>query len=333
MSPLEQLQHLQQLLSGAWVTQMLHVAAELQIADLLAEGPREVEELASLTGCHQNSLFRLLRGLASLGIFEETEPRRFALTPLGEYLRSDNPQSQRNFARLVGDEHYLAWADLDHAVRHGSPAFRHRYGTSVFEHYQQHPERGAVFDEAMSSMSRLCSQAVLAAYDFSGLSQLVDVGGGRGELLVSLLRHHPHLQGTVIDQPQVVAPVEVPADLEGRLQLVGGDFFTAVPAGGDGYLLKHILHDWGEDDCLRLLRRIREAMAPGGRLLVLEQVIPPGNGPFPGKLLDLNMLVMTEGGRERTSDEYALLLEQAGLQLSRILPTAAPLSVVEAVAS
>ncbi|MFN9635858.1 MAG: methyltransferase [Synechococcaceae cyanobacterium] len=318
--------------SGAWVTQMIHVAAELGLADRLAAGEREVGDLAGECGADPDSLFRLLRGLASLGVFEETAPRRFSITPMADLLRGDHPGSLRQFARMVGEEHYQGWDDLLHCVRTGESAFRHQHGCTVFEWYRRHPVRAAIFDGAMADFSRHETEALLAAYDFSPLRHLVDVGGGRGELLRRVLQAHDHLHGTLFDQPEVVANAEVPAELEGRLSVSGGDFFADIPVGGDAYLLKHIVHDWGDEACLRLLERIRSAMAPGARLLLLEQVIPPGNAPFPGKLLDLNMLVMSEGGRERTPGEYANLLSRAGLNLQRILPTPSPVSVVEAVA-
>jgi len=319
--------------SGAWVTQMIHVAAELGLADHLAAGERDVSDLAQACGADPDSLFRLLRGLASLGLFQETAPRRFSLTPLAELLGSEHPQSLRQVARMFGEEHYLSWADLLHSVRSGDNAFRHRHGCSVFEWYQRNPARGAIFDAAMVDNSRMPTEAMLAAYDFSGIRQLVDVGGGRGLLLRRVLASNGQLRGTLFDQPQVVATAEVPVDLEGRLQVQGGDFFCEVPAGADAYLLKHILHDWGDDACRTILGHIRQAMEPGGRVLIVEQVIPAGNDPFPGKLLDLNMLVMTEGGRERTPEEYAQLLQSAGLRLNRIVPTASPMSVVEALAA
>jgi hypothetical protein len=318
--------------SGAWVTQMIHVAAELGLADALAGGEREVAELAAACGADPDALFRLLRGLASLGIFQETQPRRFALTPLAELLRSDHPSSLRQFARMLGDEHYLSWNDLLHSVRTGENAFRHRHGCSVFAWYQQHPRRGEIFDGAMTDFSRQETAALLDACDFADAGHLVDVGGGRGALLQQVLRAHGQLRGTLFDQPAVVAPVAVPADLEGRLSVRGGDFFAETPAGADTYLLKHILHDWGDDACRTILTHIRAALAPGGRVLIVEPVIPPGNDPFPGKLLDLNMLVMTEGGRERSAEEYAALLASVGLRLSRIVPTPSAVSVVEAVA-
>ncbi len=325
-----------QLASGNWVTQMIHVAAELELADhLAAAGPEGLmaEELAGRCGADADALFRLLRGLASLGLFAETEPRRFVLTPLAELLRGDHPGSQRQFARMLGGEHYDAWTDLLHSVRTGESAFRHHYGEPVFAWYGHNPQRGAIFDGAMTDFSRVETQGLLATYDFSGVTHLIDVGGGRGQLLQAVLRHHGHLRGILFDQPAVVAPVAVPPELAGRFEVAGGDFFAAVPAGGDAYLLKHILHDWGDDACLTILGHIRAGLAPGGRLLILEQVIPPGNEPAPGKLLDLNMLVMTEGGRERTPAEYAHLLERAGLRLTAIHPTPAPVAVVEAVAA
>ncbi len=318
--------------SGAWVTQMISVASELGLADQLGDGvdERSVTDLAERCGADPEALFRLLRGLASLGIFQETAPRHFALTPLAELLRSDHPQSLRQLTRMLAGEHYLSWADLLHGVRTGNSPFRHRFGCTVFEWYAQNPDRGEIFDGSMTDFSRKETEALLAGFDFSGIRHLVDVGGGRGELLQRVLRAHPQLQGTLYDQPEVVAPVQVPSDLTQRLEVEGGDFFRSVPAGADAYLLKHIIHDWGDDACRTILEQIRSAMAPGGRVLIVEPVIPPGNDPFPGKLLDLNMLVMTDGGRERSAGEYALLLESAGLNLRRIHPTPAAVSVVEA---
>lgn len=317
---------------GAWVTQMIHVAAELGVADLLSGGERDVAGLAQACGADADSLFRLLRGLASLGIFQETTSRTFALTPLAELLRSDHPQSLRQFARMLGEEHYLSWNDLLHSVRTGENAFRHGHGMSVFEWYGQNPRRAEIFNGAMTDFSRNETEALLAAFDFSGIGHLVDVGGGRGELLQRVLQANDQLRGTLFDQPQVVAAAVIEPSLTERLQVQGGDFFAEAPTGADAYLLKHILHDWGDEACRTILSHIRAAMAPGARVLIIEPVIPPGNDPFPGKLLDLNMLVMTEGGRERTADDYAALLEGAGLRLSRIVPTASAVSVVEALA-
>jgi hypothetical protein len=325
-----------QLATGNWVTQMIHVAAELGVADrIAAAGPEglAVEPLAELCGADADTLFRLLRGLAGLGVFRESGPRHFVLTPLAELLRSDHPRSLRQFSRMLGGEHYDAWADLLHSVRSGENAFRHRYGDSVFGWYRHHPARAEVFDGAMTDFSRQEAEAFLEAYDMGAFRHLVDVGGGRGSLLQALLHRYPGLRGTLFDQPAVVEPVMVPADLQGRLAVEAGDFFETVPAGADAYLLKHILHDWGDEACLRILDLIRVALAPGGRVLILEQVVPPGNDPSPAKLLDLNMLVMTEGGRERTPAEYAALLERAGLRLEAITPTPSPISVVVAVSA
>ena len=331
--PLALADQLVQMASGAWLTQMIHVAAELRLADLLGEGERSVEELASACGAHADSLHRLLRGLASVGLFRETEPMRFGLTPLAELLRGDHPQSLRQFARMLGDEHYLAWHDLLTSVRTGQSAFVSRYGCHVFDFYTKQPERGEIFDGAMTDFSRRFLEPVLTSYDFSGIHHLVDIGGGLGSLLKAVLRLHPQMRGTLLERPEVVADVRLEPDLADRLAVVSGDFTKAAPAGADAYLLKHIIHDWDEPTCVQILARIKEVMAPGARVLLLEQVIPPGNDPSPAKLLDLNMLVMTDGGRERTPGEYALLMEQAGLQLLRIHPTPSPLSVVEAVAA
>ena len=333
MLPPELSAQLTAMASGAWVSQMIHVAAELGIADALAAGEQVVEPLAQHLNAHPDSLFRLLRGLASLGIFRETSPRTFALTPLAELLRSDHPQSLRQFARMLGSEHYLSWNQLLHSVRTGESAFQREFGMGVFAWYDQHPERAAVFNAAMGDFSRSEVAAFLEAYpSFHEFRHLVDVGGCRGQLLMAVLQAHPHLRGTVFDQPAVVQELPVPPELSGRLAVQAGDFFSAVPQGADAYLMKHILHDWHDDACLQILRHIHAAMAPGARLLILEPVIPPGNEPFPGKLLDLNMLVMTDGGRERTASEYEHLLQRGGFRLQRIVPTPSAISVVEAVA-
>lgn len=319
--------------SGAWVTQMMVVAAELSLADALGEGERSVEELAERTGTHAETLFRLLRALASVGIFAETQPRHFVLTPLAELLRSDHPQSLRQFVRHMGGELYRSWDGLLESVRTGEPAFRRRHGMSLFEWYNDHPDEGAVFAGAMGDNSRRETEAFLASYPFEEIHHLVDVGGCQGQLLQAVLKAHDHLRGTLFDLPAVVSDVSVPPELSARLQVESGDFFAGVPAGADAYLLKHIIHDWDDDACVRILSQIRKAMAPLGRVLILEPVIPPGNDPFPGKLLDLNMLVMTEGGRERTAVEYGQLLERSGFRVSRILPTPGVISVVEAFAA
>jgi len=269
------------LASGAWVTQMIHVAAELGVADQLAAGERSAEELAAACGANAESLFRLLRGLASLVIFQETAPQRFALTPLAEPLRSDHPQSLRQFARMLGAEHYLSWDDLLHSIRTGGNAFRHRYGMGIFEWYQQNPARGAIFDAAMGDYSRRETEGVLAAYAFSAIQHLVDVGGGQGALLRRVLGAFPQLRGTVLDQPSVVAGAVLPPELEGRLALPGGDFFAEAPASAAAYLLKHILHDWGDEACLTILGRIRAAMAPGGRVADRGAGDPARQRPLP----------------------------------------------------
>ncbi len=327
MSTAEMSNQLMAMASGAWVSQMIHVAAELGLADAMAEGEQSLDTLAHGCGAHPPSLFRLLRGLASVGVFAETRPGHFSLSPLAELLRSDHPQSLRQFSRLVGDEHYLSWAGLLACIRTGDNGFRQRYGMDVFSWYEQNPGRAAVFNAAMGDLSRLEVQAFLNAYDdFATIQHMVDVGGCRGQLLEAVLEAHSQMRGTLFDQATVLEGL-TPRD---RLHLQAGDFFSAVPAGADTYLMKHIVHDWHDEACLTILGHIRRAMGPQARLLILEPVIPAGNAPFPGKLLDLNMLVMTEGGRERTAEEYAHLLTAAGFQIDRIIPTAAAISIVEA---
>ena len=274
--------------SGAWLTQMIHVAAGLGLADRLAAGELSVAELAA--ACDADSLHRLLRGLASVGLFRESDPQHFGLTPLAELLRSDHPQALRQFARMLGDERYLAWHELLTSVRTGQSALLFRYGCQVFEFYRQQPQRGEIFDGAMTDFSRRFLQPVQDSYHFSGVQHLVDIGGGQGSLLKTVLRLHPPMRGTLLERPEVTAQVTVEPDLADRMGVVSGDFTKAVPTGADVYPLKLIIHDWAETACLGILARIREAMAPGARVLLLEQVIPPDMAPSPAKLLDLNVM-------------------------------------------
>ncbi|MBL8797823.1 MAG: methyltransferase [Planctomycetia bacterium] len=323
------------LISGTWVTQLIYVAAKLGLADRLRDGPKPVEELASATGMDPQSLYRVLRALASFGVFRETAPRCFELTPLAHCLRSDVPDSLQAVAVFYGEPwHRAAWSSLLHSVKTAQPAFNHVAGEPFFEHVQKHPEVAAIFDQAMTNFSGMAIGAVLAAYDFTGIGKLVDVAGGHGSLLAAILQAYPAMRGVLFDMPTVIDGARQKQLLEqagvaDRCELVGGDFFRAVPAGADGYLMKHIIHDWSDDHALNILRNCRRAMSPSGRLLLVEMVIPPGNEPHFGKLLDLEMLVMTQGGRERTESEYRALLAAAGFELTRIVPTRSPASVIE----
>lgn len=326
-----------QMITAYWVSQSIYAAARLGIADQLKTGPRSYLELATLTGAHAPSLYRLLRALASVGVFAETEAGLFTLTPLSHCLRSDVPESVRDASIMVGDpEHYSSWGNILHSVQTGQSGFENIYGKNVFEYYAENPEPAAVFDRAMTSFSSVEIAAVIAEFDFSGIRTLVDVAGGHGRLLLAILDANPTMQGILFDQPDVIdraKPQVVAQAASNRCQWVAGNFFESVPAGADAYLMKHIIHDWDDERAIAILKRCHEAMADNGRVLLVEQVIPPGNEPFMGKLLDVNMLVMCPGGKERTANEYRSLLEAAGFRLNRIVPTSGLMSVVEGIKS
>lgn len=317
------------IITGYWASQMLYVAARLGIADLLAGGPRSSGDLARATGTHAPSLYRLLRGLASLGVFSEGEGGRFSLTPPAELLRSDVPGSQRATVLMMVGQFYDAWGGLAESVRTGTPAFEALHGEPFFRSLAENSETARIFDDAMTAFNDPKTRAVLEAYDFSGVSVLADIGGGNGGNLVGTLRRYPEMRGILFDLPQVVERADVAApDVAYRCRVVGGDFLGSVPEGADAYHLRHILHNWDDDKTLAILRNVRAVMGDGSRLLVVERVIPPGNGPMFGKLMDLTMLVV-HGGRERTGEEFRRLFEAAGFRLTRIVPTASDVSVVE----
>jgi hypothetical protein len=321
-----------QMMTGYWVSQALHVAAKLGIADLLADGPVDCEDLAAATDTHAPSLQRVLRALASVGVFTEVSPGSFALTPLAELLRSETPGSMRALAIMYAEEQYRAWGELLHSVRTGEMAFDHQFGMSYFEYLAQHPEADRVFNEAMTGWTHQLVGAVVDAYDFSPFKTVVDVGGGYGALLAAILRSNPSTRGILFEQPHVVASAEeqlAAAEVADRCTLVGGDFFAAVPSGGDAYVLSQILHDWDDERCVAILGQCRQAMPDHGKLLVVELVLPEGDEPFLGKWLDLHMLVLL-GGRERTAAEYDALFRAAGFRLTRVVPTPPGPSVVEA---
>jgi hypothetical protein len=325
------------LIVSYWVSCGVHVAAKLGLADQLSSGPRTVEELARAAGSHAPSLYRLLRMLASSGVFRERADGRFENTPLSETLRSDVVDSMRGFAVMMVDGYNLvAWSDLLVSVRTGTPAFRRVHGQEIFGYLAAHPEKAREFGESMTSLSRTENPAIVGAYDFSGTRTLVDVGGGHGSLVTEILRKTPGLRGVVYDRPEVIEAAKREVHLREpgvaeRCELVAGDFFESVPEG-DAHLLKYIVHDWDDERCVRILSNCCRASRGKGRVLVVDTVVPPGNDPHWSKLLDVNMLVVT-GGRERSRDEFAQLLARAGLRLQRIVPTACPLSIVEAIAA
>jgi ubiquinone/menaquinone biosynthesis C-methylase UbiE len=321
------------MLTGYWIAQSLHVAAQLGIADLLKGGPQTVAHLAEATGTHPRSLYRLLRALASESVFAEDEQGRFVLTPLGECLRSDVPNSQRSMAIMNGEEHYRCWGELLYSVQTGQTAFEKLFGQPIFQYLAAHPRQARIFDEGMVGVHGAETKAMLDAYDFRGVGTLVDVGGGNGSLLLTTLQRHPSLRGMLYDRPDVIERARAnvkAAGVENRCTLTGGDFFETVPAGGDAYLMRHIIHDWNDEQCRTILRNCRKVVPPSGKLLLIESVIPLGNEPCFAKFLDLTMLVIP-GGMERTEAEYRELLASAGFHLARIVPTASVVDVIECV--
>lgn len=321
-----------QVFGGAWITQAVGVAAELGIADLLADGPVAVGELANRLGGDAHALYRLLRALASVGVFDERDDRQFALTDLGAQLRSGVPGSQRSFATMMAAEFDAAWGQLLHTVRTGEPGFDHHYGQPFFDYMLAHPERHRIYDEAMHGIHGPETLPVLDACDLSTCRRVVDLGGGNGLALEALLQRYPAIEGVLFDLPAVADRARAglaASEVNGRLQVEGGDFFERVPARADAYLLRHIVHDWQDAEATTILRRCREAAAPGARVLVIEMVIPPANQPGFGKWLDLMMLVV--GGRERTAEEYRALYEAAGIEYRQTIPTACEVSIVEGV--
>jgi hypothetical protein len=322
-----------QVLSSRWVSAAASVAAHLGVADELARGPRTAEDVARAAGAHGPSLHRLLRALASVGIFTEDEQGRFANTPLSKTLET-GPGSLRALAVMLGERPVtLAWADVLHSVKTGESAFEKVHGTTPFEYFARDPQFARTFSDAMTARSSSETHAIHAAFDFGAVETLVDIAGGHGFLLAGVLAKNPSQRGVLFDLPSVVAgaqPVLERAGVTSRCQVVGGDFFESVPAGADGYMLKHILHDWDDASCTRILKSIHVAAKPGAHLFVLDAVIAPGNAPQPGKLLDLQMLVMTHGGRERTRTEWETLLCAGGFVLARIVDTPAGISVIDA---
>ena len=321
------------MMTGYWVSQALYVAAKLGLADLLVDGPRPVEALAAATQTDAPSLRRVLRALASVGVFTEAIPGTFALTQLAALLRTGIPDSMRALAIMYAEEQYRAWGNILHSVQTGKTAFERQFGTSYFTYLAQHPDADRVFNDAMTGWTTQLVGAVGDAYDFSPFQTVVDVGGSYGILLASILRSNPTARGILFDQPHVVAAAEkrlAVAGMSERCITVGGDFFVEVPTGGDAYMLAQILHDWNDERSVAILRQCRRAMPVHAKLLVIELVLPSSEQPFFGKWLDLHMLVML-GARERTATEYDALFRAAGFTLTRVVPTAAGPSIVEAV--
>lgn len=313
-----------------WLSQGIYVAAKLGIADHLQDGPRSCASLASITGCDPAALFRLLRALSDFGLFETVGEDAFAITTAAEPLRSEVPGSLREIVITIGEIHYRACGNLLHSIQTGSPAFKEVFGCALFAYLQGNDASAEAFHGGMTNLASLLSHAVLMNYDFSPFSSIVDVGGGEGTLLRRILDLYSDTTGIVVDLPQSVELVRQQATADvSQCSFVAGDFFVSLPPGADLYMLCQVLHDWDDARAISILSNCRRAMSIDGRLLLIEMIVPDNGAASFSKLLDLNMLVMT-GGRERTKDEFSRLLDAAGLRISRIIPTMAPQSMIEA---
>jgi len=311
------------LINGFQITQAIRVAATLRIADHLSEGARSAGELAVLTKSHPDSLYRLLRALAAAGLFREGEGRKFALTPMGDCLRTASATPLEAWAQVVGSPYvWQAWGHLLHSVQTGENAFKSLNGKDVWQFRAEHPEYGATFDRAMTELSGGSAEAVIRAYDFSSFRHIVDVGGGQGLMLAAILLAHPHMRGTLFDQPDVVMganSVLAERGIVERCGIVGGNFFEMLPEGGDGYMMRVVIHDWEDDEAIAILKVCRRAMAETARLLLVERLIAPPNEVPAAKFGDLHMLV-SPGGRERTLEEFSDLFARSGFDLTRVFP-------------
>lgn len=324
---------LKQMISGYWISQAIYVAAKLELAEKLADSSKTAEALAAETQTNAGALFRLLRALASVGVFTQQADGKFANSPLSAPLQKNAADSQWAMAVMMGEEHYAAWGELMYSVQTGQGSFRKVYGEGVFDFLGKHPEQAKVFDAAMTSIHGAETALMIDAYDFSSFKTLCDVGGGNGKTIAEVLKRHPQLQGALFDLQHVVERAKSNLDAAGvsnRCQLVGGNFFEKIDVQADAILMRHIIHDWDDAKCVTILKNCRAALNSGGKVLVVESVVPPGNEPGFVKWLDLTMLVIPEG-KERTADEYRDLFAAAGLKLTRIVRTAGELDVIEAV--
>ena len=325
--------HLYEMICGKWVSQAVFAAAELGIADHLGDEARPAEEVAQAVGAQADATYRLMRALGSLGVLEEHDQKRFTLTEVGECLRSDNDASMRAFARFIGYEsNWRAWEVLDQSVRTGKTGYEIVYGTHLFEYLGDHPEAAMVFNEAMVSTNHIAALQVAEAYDFSDITTLVDVGGGQGALLATLLEANPSIRGVIYDLDHVAEGAQQllsDRSLGERCEFVSGDFFKDVPST-HSCILKYIIHDWDDERAIQILRNCGNAIPSDGKVLVVEVIVPPPGQSHVSKLVDLEMLALP-GGVERTVDEYQEIFEQAGLELAKVVPTEGFFSIIEGV--
>ena len=322
-----------QLITGFWTSCCIYSAAKLDIADQLAHRPQSVEQLAESTRSHAPSLNRVMRALAGAGIFCRNEEGAFCNNSLSETLRSDVPGSMKAMAIAQLGDYYNAWGNLVYSIKTGKTAFDQVEGMPVWKYYETHPEEGQNFMKAMTGLTGAVIKNVIPEYDFSSMHTIVDVGGGNGALLMAVLNTAPQAKGIVFDEEYVVEKTKeelAGKGFDSRCTVAAGSFFDFIPKEADGYLMKMVLHDWNDEQCLQILSNCHKAMKPGSKLLVIESVIPEEDSPHPGKYMDINMLAMT-GGMERTEKEFAGLFQKAGLKLSRVIHTHSPLfSIIEA---
>jgi hypothetical protein len=331
MSPQLAAGELHRLINGFQVSQAIYVAAVLGVADCMDATPRASDEIAEAVGAHSGALYRLLRALAAIGVLREDGARRFSLTAMGECLRSDAVQPMRPFATFIGQAYlWQAWGHLLHSVKTGENAFRGLHDMDIWAYREQHPEQNAIFNAAMTGNSRRVDQAVVAAYDFSRFERIADIGGGQGSLLAAILAANPAARGVLFDLPHVVstaAPVLAAAGVDTRCKVVGGSMFEAVPDGCAAYVMKFIIHDWDDADCVRILQVCRRAMPSDAKLLVIERLVGSPNEDPAVKFSDLHMLI-GPGGQERTREEFAALFRAGGLRLADVVVTSAPVTVI-----
>ncbi|MGO9464319.1 MAG: methyltransferase [Isosphaeraceae bacterium] len=319
------------MVSGYWISQAIYVAAELRIADRLGDSAMTALELADRTGAQPQSLYRLLRALASVGVFVEDAGHHFRATPLSNCLRSDAANSQLAAVLMMVGQFYDAWGGLESSIKSGEPAFKMRNGMSFFDHLTANPAQARIFDAAMTALNDRKTTAFLDAYDLADVRILADVGGGNGSALLRILKRYPAMTGILFDLPSVVDRAKVDlerSDVTDRCRIVSGSFFEQVPPGADIYLLRHIIHNWDDERAAVILANIHQAMAGDSKLVVVERIIPPGNEPSYGKFADLNMLIL-HGGLERSAEEFERLFDTAGFRLTKIVPTITEVSVIE----
>jgi len=320
------------LINGYQTTALLHVAARLGLADLLADGPRSSSELAQSLGAHGPSLRRILRGLVAIGVFSEGRDGRFGLTPRGQWLRAETPGSLRGTAILAAEEYVGAWGGLLHSAMTGEPAFDHVFGMSLWQHREQHPELDAYFNATLSNVTSRVADVLLAAYDFSAFHTVLDVGGGQGALLAAILKAHPSLTGILYDKPHVIAQARShleEAGVAARCQAVEGDFFDHVPEGADAHILKHVIHDWDDERSIAILRNCHSALKEQGRLLIVERLLPPRAEEGSIAMLRDVVMLATTSGRERSEAEFRDIVAAAGFTLARVIPTRFPIVIIE----